>query len=93
MGKSTLVVPVTRQESEALSPLWGSLSLGSLRSTPGGNVAYGAGCLDLDHGRKFKAGKRLINKGLSGETSTSDIISREFAPKKKNKRENVGSFE
>ena len=30
MGNSTAVVPVTRQESEARSPLWGLLSLGSL---------------------------------------------------------------
>ena len=30
MGNSTVVVPVTRQESEALSPVWGSVSLRSL---------------------------------------------------------------
>ena len=30
-GHSTVVVPVTGQESEALSPVWGSVSLRSLR--------------------------------------------------------------
>ena len=60
----------------------------------GGNVEYGAGCLDLDHGRKFKAGKGTHQQGAKWWNHEYQWYyqQRIYPKKKKNKRGNVGSF-
>lgn len=68
------------------SPLWGSLSLGSLQHA-GGNAAYGAGCLDLDQGRKFKAGKGTHQQGAMVKLWVPVILSAENLPPKKKKKQ------
>ena len=73
----------------------GFIELGVSAQHTGGNVAYGAGCLDLDGGRKFKAGKGTHQQGAKWWNYGYQWYyqQRIYPQKKKNKRENVGSFE